>query len=34
MRTGGPGLELRVELAADEPGMIRQLDDLDQAADG
>src|SRR5262249_38042545 len=23
-------LELRVELAGDEPGMIRQLDDLDQ----
>src|SRR6266576_5902703 len=27
-----PRLELRMELAGDEPGMVRQLDHLDQAA--
>src|SRR5712691_92906 len=32
MRTHRPGLELRMELAADEPGMIGQLDHLDQRA--
>src|SRR6476660_666492 len=27
-----PGLELRVELARDEPGMVRELDDLHETA--
>src|SRR6267378_155438 len=31
---GGSGLELGVELAADEPGMIGKLDHLDQRAVG
>src|SRR6266540_2294668 len=31
---GGSGLELGVELAADEPGVIGQLDHLDQRAVG
>src|SRR5207249_2906266 len=31
-RSGGPRLELRVDLARDEPRMIRQLDDLDEPA--
>src|SRR5690242_8484306 len=34
VRTRGPGLELRVELAADEPGVIGELDHLDQRAVG
>ncbi len=27
----GPGLEFRMELAAEEPGVILDLDDLDQS---
>src|SRR3989442_13967940 len=34
MWPGGPGLELGVELTADEPGVIGQLDHLDQGAVG
>src|SRR6266571_4877521 len=34
MRSRGPGLELRMELAADEPRMLRILDDLHQLAIG
>src|SRR6266568_7729770 len=34
MRTHRPRLQLRMELAADEPGMIGQLDHLDQRAIG
>ena len=34
MRPVGTGLELGVELAGHEPRMVRQLDDLDQAAIG
>ena len=30
MRLQGPGLELRMELAAEEPGMTLELDDFDQ----
>jgi hypothetical protein len=29
-RSRRPGLELRVELARDEPGMVGELDDLDE----
>src|SRR5687767_15150503 len=32
MRTGGTGLELGMELAAKEPRMLRQLDDLHEPA--
>ena len=34
MRARGPRLQLGMELAADEPRMIRQLDDLDELAVG
>src|SRR6185437_13432087 len=34
MRPGGPRLKLGVKLAADEPGMRRQLDDLDELTVG
>src|SRR6266542_4189333 len=34
VRPGGPGLELRVELAADEPRVVGKLDHLDQRAVG
>src|ERR1043166_785828 len=34
MRAHGPRLELRMELAADEPGMLRELDHLDERAVG
>ena len=34
MRAVGAALELRVVLHADEPGMLRQLDDLHQIAVG
>ena len=34
VRRHGPGLELGVELAAQEPGVVAELDDLHQVAVG
>src|SRR6059058_1763660 len=34
MRTVWPGAEFRVELRCDEPGVVAQLDDLDQPVVG